>query len=225
MAERRSNPVLHWMGGRLPGAAARRVQVAAYATEWEAANADALAEGGPLWVALGDSTAQGIGATSRRDGYVLQLLERLRSGREPTLGVVNLSRTGALVRDVLDEQLARSSELPAPALVTCAIGANDLLRAPRSLISGLRELAAALPTGSILATLPQGIRTRGAQAANEVVRAEAGSHGLVVAELWAHTGPPWRGKFSADGFHPNDRGYEGWVEAFAEALEGEERPP
>jgi len=35
-----------------------------------------------------------------------------------------------------------------------------------------------------------------------------------VAELGAHLLPPHRG-LSADRYHPNDRGYNAWVRAFA----------
>ena len=103
--------------------------------------------------------------------------------------------------------------------MTCTAGANDLLRARRALSAGLADLAAALPAGSALATLPQGLRPRDATTANEVVRAEAAAHGLVLVDLWAQTGPPWRGRFSADGFHPNDLGYDSWLAAFVTALE------
>ena len=46
----------------------------------------------------------------------------------------------------------------------------------------------------------------------------AARHGLPVADLWAHTGAPWQGKYSADQFHPNDVGYADWAAAFLEAL-------
>jgi lysophospholipase L1-like esterase len=38
-----------------------------------------------------------------------------------------------------------------------------------------------------------------------------------VADVWAHTGPPYKG-FYADGFHPNDKGYRQWADAVVEAL-------
>jgi lysophospholipase L1-like esterase len=53
---------------------------------------------------------------------------------------------------------------------------------------------------------------------NAVVRTCAHEHGLLVADLWAHTGPPYRGLY-ADGFHPNDRGYAQWVSALEAALQ------
>jgi lysophospholipase L1-like esterase len=37
-------------------------------------------------------------------------------------------------------------------------------------------------------------------------------------DAWAHTGPPWQGKYAADDFHPNDTGYGEWCAAFAEAI-------
>ena len=53
----------------LPGVRKVHGQVARYAAEWEKANGAALAGAGPLWVVLGDSTAQGIGAPSWDEGW------------------------------------------------------------------------------------------------------------------------------------------------------------
>ena len=52
---------------------------------------------------------------------------------------------------------------------------------------------------------------------NAVPRSCAVEHGLRVADLRAHTGPPYRGRY-ADGFHPDDRGYAQWADALSEAL-------
>lgn len=41
--------------------------------------------------------------------------------------------------------------------------------------------------------------------------------GVVVADLAAHTGLPYRGLY-ADGFHPNENGYRQGTAALAEAL-------
>lgn len=207
----------------LPGVRRVEAQVAPYARRWEESNAAALAPGasGPLWAVLGDSAAQGIGAPSFDRGYVGQLRDvlDLRRGERGRWRVVNLSRSGARTADVLAVQLPRLAELPAPDLVTVAIGANDVYRTPAALfLSNLRAVIAALPAGAVIATVPQGVRPRRAQLANAVIRSEAPAAGLVVADVWARTGPPWRGKFAPDAFHPAERGYADWTAAFADAL-------
>jgi lysophospholipase L1-like esterase len=212
-----------WVGGFLPGADERRRQTADYLAAWAADNDAASQAAGPLWVVLGDSTAQGIGTSSREHGYVLVVLRALREQRDPAWRVVNLSRSGARVRDVIREQLPLLDALDAD-LVSCAAGANDLVPTPqRRLERELRELASRLPAGSRVANLPQGLASRRALHINALISALATEHDLVVVDLWSHTGPPWQGKFSADHFHPNDTGYAGWTEAFREALDLE--PP
>jgi acyl-CoA thioesterase I len=211
----------HWLGSFLPGAAERRTQVARYAEEWQAANAEVLAGRGPVWVVLGDSTAQGVGASTRLRGYVGLVLDELRR-RQPLWRVVNLSRTGALSTDVVRSQLPAMAALPLePALVTCAVGANDLLWGRRAALEAdMRATAAALPAGALLATLPQGLRPGLAAGVNQVIREEAVRQRLVLVDVWARTGPPWAGEFWIDHFHPNDRGYRDWADAFIEALDG-----
>jgi lysophospholipase L1-like esterase len=208
-----------------PGVRQVHAQGARYAAAWEEGNARATAGRGPLWVVLGDSTAQGIGAPSWDEGYVGQLLGALNEGSGDAGGwrVVNLSRSGARTADVLDRQLPALEALPErPDLVTCAIGANDIVRRTPvvTLEARLREMIARLPARSIVATVPQGLNRARTDVANRVIRAEAPAAGLVVADVWAHTGPPWHGKLAADGFHPGALGYADWAAAFAEVLPG-----
>src|SRR5918912_210403 len=114
-----TRPVVRLARTILPGVRRVHAQVGAYARLWDEANAAALAADGPLWVVLGDSTAQGIGAARYDQGYVGQLRSRL--GDE--WRVLNWSRSGARTADVLETQLPRLEALDvAPALVTVAIG-------------------------------------------------------------------------------------------------------
>jgi hypothetical protein len=106
-------------------------QVAPYARAWQDGNRRALAADGPLWVAIGDSMTQGIGATAYDRGWVGQLAAQL-SGRYAGVRIVNLSFNGARVADVLDRQLPALEELVRrhdvrPDLVTVMIGSNDLV--------------------------------------------------------------------------------------------------
>jgi acyl-CoA thioesterase I len=205
---------MSWLRRRLFARSYRQVEQ--YAAEWEAHNAQALEQDGPLWLVLGDSAAQAVGASSRATGYVGLVLARLRADGTPWR-VVNLSRSGARTRDVVDVQLPAAAGLQ-PDLVTAVVGGNDALGSP--LEEWLRDidcLVTALPKKAVVATTPRGVRERKTRRANAHLLEVAPAHDLVVADLWSRTGPPYRGLY-ADGFHPNDKGYLPWAEGVEEAV-------
>ena len=142
-----------WFGRWTDGVVAMRGDCVAFASHWQLHNYRILTESGPLWVVLGDSTAQGLGAPSPESGYVGQVLAELRERTGQRWRVLNLSTSGALIRDVLQYQLPR---LPAaPDLVTCGIGVNDILyTAPSRLFADLRTLVATLPEQTVVLDLP-----------------------------------------------------------------------
>jgi lysophospholipase L1-like esterase len=118
---------------------------------------------------------------------------------------------------VIDEQLPLLDHLPyAASIMTICVGGNDLVASPYAprLTRRLERLAEAAPRGSILCTLPAPSFSPTARYVNRAVRRAAAEHGHLVAELGAHLLPPHRG-LSADRYHPNDRGYDAWVRAFA----------
>ena len=181
----------------------------------------------PLWVVLGDSTAQGLGAPGPRGGYVGQTLQQLRRTTGKRWRVLNLSVSGALMRDVVADQLPLlDGQLPD--LVTCGAGANDVLfSAPGTLFSDLRTLLAAVPENTIMLDLPLlngfwwivgHISVPYITRINRVIREVSVERSLQVAEVSKHFIPPWVGKFSADNFHPSQDGYRDWSRALVEAL-------
>ncbi len=197
-----------------------------FAGHWDAHNDQALAESGPLWVVLGDSTAQGLGAPSPMGGYVGQVLAGLRQRTGERWRVLNLSLSGALIRDVQRDQLPR---IPAGAgLVTCGIGANDILYStPAKVLADLRGLIGAVPGGTVVLDLPLptgiwGILGRASvpyvARINQTIRQAAAARGLPVAEVSAHFLPPWAGKFGPDNFHPSQDGYRDWARALLTAI-------
>src|ERR1700736_5683590 len=105
----RAGPFGRWADG----VTAMRADCVAFADHWQAHNERVLrtAQDGPLWVVLGDSTAQGLGAPSPEYGYVGQALGALRRRTGLPWQVLNLSASGSLIRDVLHHQLP---PLPAP---------------------------------------------------------------------------------------------------------------
>lgn len=203
------------------------VQARTYAEFWQRQNENALAAEGPLWVVLGDSTAQGLGASSPLHGYVGQVLNALRrTGRQ--WRVVNLSRSGAQTRHVLDDQLPLMPGLGAePELVTCGIGSNDILGTPPTRFrTELRELIGLLPASSVMMdlTIPDRFWTIGGVCSpyvagiNQLIRTAATERGVRVAEVSRHARPPWRGKLAPDSFHPNNLGYRHHADALLAAL-------
>jgi acyl-CoA thioesterase-1 len=173
------------IAGRIvPGMARVHAQVPVFADDWRSANDAALEGSGPLWVALGDSMSQGIGAQSARGGWVGQLHARFLAEGRP-MRLVNLSATGARVHDAVDQQLPQLAALDlVPALVTVLVGANDMF--PRSRWAGVAasypQILQALPRGrSVAGTMPR--RNGGAAAINALID-EAAARGVVrVADL------------------------------------------
>jgi acyl-CoA thioesterase I len=225
------------LGRWTDGVAEMRSARTEFATYWRAHNEElltkrerALRDGDtpdPLWVVLGDSTAQGLGAPGPRGGYVGQTLYELRRTTGSHWRVLNLSVSGALMRDVLAEQIPRLDG-QRPDLVTCGAGVNDILySAPGKLFGDLRTLLAAVPEDTVMLDLPLlsgfwGIVGRMSvpyiTRINRVIQEVATERRLRVAEVSRHFVPPWVGKFSVDNFHPSQDGYRDWSRALVEAL-------
>ena len=225
------------LGRWTDGVAELRADRTEFATYWDAHNVRVLGKReraqqsgdapDPLWVVLGDSTAQGLGAPGPDGGYVGQTLHQLRRTTGRHWRVLNLSVSGALIRDVLADQIPRL-EGQHPDLVTCGAGANDILfSAPGKLFSDLRALLAAVPDETVMLDLPLlsgfwwivgHMSVPYITRINRVIREVATERSLRVAEVSRHFIPPWVGKFSVDNFHPSQDGYRDWSRALVEAL-------
>lgn len=112
--------------------------------------------GGLLYVAFGDSAAQGIGASEPDKSYVGLIAQRLRDSTGRPVKVANLSKSGARIRDVLDVQLpALDTMARAPDLVTVAIGGNDIRAYDRATFAAETErFTTGLPSGAYIADAP-----------------------------------------------------------------------
>jgi acyl-CoA thioesterase-1 len=218
----RSGPFGRWADGVI----AMRADCRLFAGHWRTHNASVVHGEGPLWVALGDSTAQGLGAPTPDGGYVGQVLATLRESSDPSWRVLNLSLSGAVIRDVRDRQLP---QVPANAdLVTCGVGINDILYTPPArLLSSLRGLIAAVPDGTVLLDIPHPVGMWGplgrmsapyVRRINSVIYESAKARRLRVARISRYFTPPWAGKFACDSFHPSWDGYTDWSRAVFEAV-------
>ena len=178
-----------------------------------------------LYVAIGDSAAQGIGASRPDRSYVGVLADDIRNLTGRSLRVVNLSISGATTELAVLDQLPRLAKL-SPDLVTVAIGANDIAHwDPAVFERNLRTILDAVPDDAIVADLPCfhfRHNERKVAVANRIVRHLAEERGLTVVPLHELTRRQGlRGiltQFAMDMFHPNDHGYRVWAEAFRPAL-------
>ena len=182
-------------------------------------------EGELLYVAIGDSAAQGIGASRPDRSYVGQLATRLRDTTGRTIRVVNLAVSGATVGLALRDQVPRLRSLKAD-IITVSIGANDVADwDPARFEREYAELLAALPDHAIVADLPSFHvlpRRHAVAQANVMIRKLAEERGIELVDLHdrTHTQGGWGivTQFSGDLFHPNDRGYKIWADAFWPAV-------
>jgi acyl-CoA thioesterase-1 len=181
------------------------------------------------YVALGDSSAVGVGA-SRGGGYPERLASRLRQ-QGLSVGLTNLGMSGAVVRDVFTAQIKRAVATQ-PTLVTLGVGTNDVWRgtAVDEFQDDLDRIARRLkPTGASLVIVnvpdmalapvarmvPSHLYEGRIEPFNEAIFAVARAHGLYVVDLYSASReliPQRHDFFCWDGFHPSDVGYEQWAE-------------
>ena len=192
-----------------------------------------------LYVALGDSTVKGIGASRPDASYVGRLHARLRA-IYPRATAVNLGRGGATSGDVVAGQLERAVQLQ-PHLVTLSVGPNDLTgRVPvevfernlDTIFRRLTEETRAVVVANLLPDLAITPRFRRRETAgvvrglterfNEALARAARPHGVVVVDLHvvSRKEVPRRPELiGADGYHPSDAGYARWAELLWDGIE------
>lgn len=212
-------------GVRGQRAAARRVvdMLPVHADWWR----ERLQHDGQItYLAIGDSAAQGVGATEPHRGYVGLLARRIRHRSRTSVRVVNLSVSGSTTWGARKDQLPKLKGYT-PDICTVSIGANDIADFhPDKFERNIREIYGAVPSHTIVAELPCMFvpdRERKVAVANEIVHRVADELGLTVAPLHTITKRVGlrRTFFNSYGdlFHPNDRGYEIWASAFEPAID------
>jgi lysophospholipase L1-like esterase len=184
------------------------------------------------YVALGDSTVEGIGASAPDRTYVRRLHGRLREVYA-RVEVQNLGAAGATSFDVVQEQLPQAVMRRAD-LVTLSVGPNDITGRigvdvfERNIETIFRTLRARRETVVVATLLPDlGVTprfrsrperetvSRRSVEFNDALRLRAKAHGVTLVDLYAPSRDevPRRPELVAgDGYHPSDIGYARWTE-------------
>ncbi|MFL5343227.1 MAG: SGNH/GDSL hydrolase family protein [Hyalangium sp.] len=181
------------------------------------------------YVALGDSSAVGVGA-SRGGGYPERLASRLRQ-QGLSVGLTNLGMSGAVIRDVSSSQIKRAVAIQ-PTLVTIGIGTNDLWRGTSledfrdeldRIARRLKQTGASLvivnvpdmALAPVARLVPSHLYEGRIEPFNEAISTVARAHGMHVVDLFSASRefiPQRPDFFSFDGFHPSEAGYEQWAD-------------
>lgn len=179
-----------------------------------------------LYVALGDSAAQSVGASKPDKGYVGLIAASIEQSTGRQVRVINLSRSGATLEEALRTQVPKLAEYQAD-LVTVEIGANNMRTYdPENFRKNFEKLLQALPPDrSVVADMPhfggRANTSRNARYANQTIGRLAEQYNIPRASLYtklASRQSPWI--YAGDFFHPNDRGYRIWYEAFWQVIPG-----
>ena len=191
--------------------------VSTYEDFWEQ---KAKQPGEIIYLALGDSTAQGIGATDPLRGYVGIVAERVQAQTNKNVRIINLSKTGAKMEEYLREQAPQIKHIEAD-LVTIEIGANDVAHFnPIKYRSDFKQVLASLPEGTYVANMPlfnsRPSSTDKAKQASEIIKEELRTYPkLHFVDLQQQT-TEYQSifGFAPDLFHPNNLSYKNWADAF-----------
>jgi lysophospholipase L1-like esterase len=185
-----------------------------------------------LYVALGDSTVEGVGASRADATYVGQLHARLRAVY-PNARVLNLGKGGATSDDVVERQLARAVAAR-PQLATLSIGPNDIEagmkpdRYEYNVAKILTRLTRETDAVVVVTLIPDmtvtpkfrnspqrdaiadAVRRFNERLAEQARLVRAGVVDIYTASQREVPGRPEL--LAGDGYHPSDLGYARWAE-------------
>jgi lysophospholipase L1-like esterase len=178
-----------------------------------------------IFVVIGDSAAQSLGASKPENGYVSLLAGRIEQTTGRSVRILNFSQSGATVDDALHKQAARLNSIQAD-LVLVEVGANDMKQYDKNIFSAkYRQLLQTLPPGrGIVANVPYfGMRpdlNDATSDANRIIDSYARSYGVPVADLFSRLQENQSPLiYASDFFHPNNRGYRLWYDALRPVVE------
>lgn len=204
-------------------------QLARYQRYWDRSNEKPVNKDDLVYIAFGDSAAQGVGASKPQNGYVGLLARQISNKTGRTVHVINLSKSGAGINDVSDTQLSKHEALDIKnkQIITLDIGANDVVRTGlENFENNMDKLMRKLPAQTLIADIPSFRGSRFAKlearvnAANQIMEKLAKKHGFKLVSV--HNNPYGSTSlrtFAADIFHPSDFGYKvNWTAPFWQRL-------
>ncbi len=188
------------------------------------------------YLASGDSTAVGRGASSKSSTYTYQIAQHL--GLSTQVRYANIGTIGAKTEDLIKLQLPQILELN-PKVLTISIGANDLTHfvTSKEILGNYQLLKDALleqSTATIYITnipnlknaqaLPlwgRWLLDQKAKSLNKKIALLESDrfHIVDIHDFGWESYPDIQKTFAQDKFHPSDLGYENWTRAFLSRIQ------
>lgn len=191
-----------------------------------------LGTGDPLtYVAAGDSTSVGVGASNITHTYTYKVFQKLSENNK--VKYIHVGKSGARTNNVIEDQLPKIIEA-SPDIVTLSIGANDIthMKNNSDIIKNYETITNSLLANThaqiyltntpILKDAPllpwifrQVLEAKAKVVNRELLKLENDRvHVVPIHDFGWSQYPNIKLTFAQDQFHPSDIGYENWTDAF-----------
>jgi lysophospholipase L1-like esterase len=187
------------------------------------------------YIAAGDSTAVGVGATEVKYSYTGEILNYLQKSHSVTYK--NIGVTGNKTTDFVNNQLEQIINFQ-PDIITISISANDathlvsqsvILENYKTIISELKQKTNAkifitnIPVFSHADILPwfyrKLIEYRSSKINPKILNLEDDRVNIInIHDFGWDSFPDISKTFAIDHFHPNNLGYQNWANAFLDKI-------
>lgn len=192
---------------------------------------------GFVYVAIGDSSVEGVGASHHTKSYPSLVFEKIKL-TYPEGEYHNLGKSGDRIKHVIENQLPQALVLK-PNLVTVSIGVNDirgrvkLSQFEKDLVylicslqreTDAKVIITNIPDFSSLPSLPIYIRIASKILIlrfNKSIEKISDNFGLTLVDIFKVSRKlckQWRDFISNDGYHPSDAGYAIWAETIISSI-------
>jgi acyl-CoA thioesterase I len=195
---------------------------------WDNGNAKAASSKQIVLVALGDSTAQGIGALTPSQSFVSRVAKRISEQQKKPVKIYNFSTSGVESGDILKNQLPKLKKLPRYDAVMIATGPNNIThkKTLKDFSSDIASTLSQLPADkTVISNLPpMGPKDSLGNTSYDWGRAVmvvAQQKNVRVAPVYEHvqTRVSDPRTYAGDFYHPSGAGYKLWADAFTPEVE------
>lgn len=201
------------------------LRIGLYKSSWKSIASRPVPQNGLVYVVLGDSTAQGIGARALTLSYPYRIAIWLQKQTARPVAIKNFSVSGATVADVVRKQLPLLQMSDIPNVVSLSVGANDIATfKAETFESDMRTLVSALPKETYVALIPNfsGRHSKldwKVQEANKITeRLLAATNHHTVDIYNATKAMRGMGLHAADFYHPSTKAYKTWAFTFQSTM-------